>query len=132
MSDDPAPRPPYPLRGAGEWRFISQSLVPMGRAEEALAILRVDHGSGAADLVLPFMLQRVEAGGAIPHGGTWVAPTWGNGPNEIDRFLQAAMDAAWERGLRPKGASDKGKIEAMTTHIEDLRYVTRRLLERGS
>ena len=41
---------------------------------------------------------------------------------ELDDFLQMWLDAAWERGLRPKGFVDHaGELGAVRAHLEDMR-----------
>ena len=41
-------------------------------------------------------------------------------------FLQAAMDAAWEAGLRPLGYEDtRQKVGALRYHLEDMRLLAK-------
>ncbi len=45
----------------------------------------------------------------------------GNGGRE---FLQSALDAAWECGLRPAGFNDvKEQVKALGAHLEDMRSI---------
>lgn len=49
------------------------------------------------------------------------------GPSGDPRdFLQAALDAAWELGLRPKGFADvANEIAAVRYHLEDMRKLAK-------
>lgn len=41
-------------------------------------------------------------------------------------FLQAAMDAAWEVGLRPRGLDDhRSELTATKYHLEDMRLLAK-------
>jgi hypothetical protein len=41
---------------------------------------------------------------------------------ENEAFLQAMMDAAWERGLKPAGyRNDNPQLDAIKYHLEDMR-----------
>lgn len=45
---------------------------------------------------------------------------------DVNQFLQAALDCAWERGMRPKGYADTEKVNtseltAVRYHLEDMR-----------
>lgn len=59
-----------------------------------------------------------------------VAPTLGTGDEDASTdargFLQAAMDAAWEIGLRPAGYADvANEIAAVRYHLEDMRVIAK-------
>lgn len=41
---------------------------------------------------------------------------------DVTGFLQAALDCAWEHGLRPRGFDDHtNELRATRTHLEDMR-----------
>lgn len=45
---------------------------------------------------------------------------------DVTGFLQAAMDAAWELGLRPRGFADySNEINAVRYHLEDMRALAK-------
>lgn len=47
---------------------------------------------------------------------------------DVNGFLQAALDLAWEIGLRPAGYDDqvrKGELEAVRDHLEDMRRLAK-------
>jgi hypothetical protein len=45
-----------------------------------------------------------------------------DGLGDVDQFLQAALDCAWERGMRPTGFKDfTNEIAAVRYHLEDMR-----------
>jgi hypothetical protein len=60
-----------------------------------------------------------------PEGVIWPDVPILHGP-EATAFLQAAMDAAYEAGLRPSGAQDERHIQA---HLKDMREISRHLLK---
>lgn len=46
------------------------------------------------------------------------------GPQHGEAFLQAALDAAWEAGLRPAGLSDaRRETAALENHLDDMRAI---------
>ncbi len=50
---------------------------------------------------------------------------------EVEDFLRAALDAAWELGLRPTGFKDHtNELTAVRYHLEDMRVLTSPKLER--
>ena len=47
-------------------------------------------------------------------------------PRDVRGFLQAALDAAWEMGLRPKGFADHAnELTAVRYHLEDMRALAK-------
>lgn len=45
-----------------------------------------------------------------------------DGLGDVTGFLQAALDAAWERGMRPTGFKDfSNELSAVRYHLEDMR-----------
>lgn len=45
-----------------------------------------------------------------------------DGLGDVTGFLQAAMDCAWEKGLRPKAFKDtQNELIAVRYHLEDMR-----------
>lgn len=45
---------------------------------------------------------------------------------DVDGFLQAAIDAAWEMGMRPKGFADHtSELKATRYHLEDMRVLAK-------
>jgi len=46
--------------------------------------------------------------------------------DQVESFLQAAMDCGWELGLRPKGAKDMtNELTAVRYHLEDMRTLAK-------
>lgn len=49
-----------------------------------------------------------------------------DGVGSVTGFLQAALDAAWEMGLRPKGHADHtNELTAVRYHLEDMRRIAK-------
>lgn len=45
-----------------------------------------------------------------------------DGLGDVDQFLQAALDCAWEAGMRPRGFKDHtNELTAVRYHLEDMR-----------
>ena len=55
-------------------------------------------------------------------------PTLLLNPLEIDAFLAAFAEEAWQRGWRPN-ISDSGRIKAMEAHLKDLRAINQGLVD---
>jgi hypothetical protein len=56
---------------------------------------------------------------------TFSSVDWQRSALSIDEFLQAMLEDAWKRGMRPKGFTDvaRGELKAMGEHLIDLRKV---------
>lgn len=49
-----------------------------------------------------------------------------DGIGDVDHFLQAALECAWELGLRPKGFADhSNELTAVRYHLEDMRLLAK-------
>lgn len=89
------------------------------RHASALHILREERD--ATVFVKNMTMERVDHGGAIVSDGAI------NGrPEEIDDFLRAMMNAAWERGLRPDGYENHtNELAAVRFHLDDMRKLAK-------
>ncbi len=76
-------------------------------------IIGLDHGDGSVSIMHPPTLTKIEFDGRrrdpLPRFLT---------SRDTTGFLQAAMDAAWDAGLRPSRAQDEKHLKA---HLEDMR-----------
>ena len=106
------------------WHVRAESLVTMGRMEEALVIF--DENPTTKEVHILLAPQRV----LITPGKAWEIDksflmAWSHGASgrsvEITGFLQAAMDCAWQRGLRPSGFDGPQEITAVRAHLADMR-----------
>lgn len=53
-------------------------------------------------------------------------------PITAENFVKAVMDAAWEAGVRPTGFADTTQqVQSMQSHINDLRGITNKLLDKS-
>lgn len=103
------------------WQFVEH--YDPGLDELQLHLRLVDH-SGTRWAVEPFVFTNVR------EAARRIAPSLSTGPGEtaadINGFLQAALDAAWERGLRPAGYADhKNELTAVRYHLEDMRKLAK-------
>lgn len=61
-----------------------------------------------------------------------IPPTLRIEDERMDALLQAIVDAAWERGLRPREIADqRSQVTAMTDHLNDLRRIAFKTLKIG-
>lgn len=71
--------------------------------------------------VQPFVLETFPPHTVVPDQKAYCIRDDGMSDN-VRGFLQAAMDAAWEYGLRPAGIKDlTGELGATKRHLEDMR-----------
>lgn len=109
-----------------EWVVQTQSMVPQGQLAEVLVIARVDRPGGTVEV----MRAKMEA---VSRDGVYDSPD-PDSPlvalgvasigehNSIDALLQAIMDCAWQRGLRPKKFDPSaGELAAVKAHLDDMR-----------
>lgn len=73
---------------------------------------------GKTEFVSNFTLETIEPARQAP-----AAMTSGFSQNpEAKAFLQAALDCAWEAGMRPAGWQDHGReVSALRDHLHDMR-----------
>lgn len=86
---------------------------------------------GARSYVGPLTLKTHDPGAAVPFDDATLSETMENredGVGDVTGFLQAALDAAWEHGLRPTGFADHtNELAAVRYHLEDMRELTGKL-----
>lgn len=97
--------------------------VEQSRATGAVKLaIRHDAGHGAVSaFVQRFVLKSFDRYTAVPDDETFaLVDQFGDG--DVQDFLQAAADAAWEIGIRPAGAKDMtSEVAAVRYHLEDMR-----------
>lgn len=110
------------------WKFYHRYDI----ASDAFAVfMRYTDTNGKISLVTPLQMEMITPG--QPYNGL---PTlgpkpgeWGDGGSptyDVNGFLQAALDTAWEIGLRPKGFADNAsEISAVRYHLEDMRLLAK-------
>lgn len=106
------------------WHVSISSLVPQGRLAEVLTVIHETAGG----------IKRVMTGITWHHlgrDGGFPIPTeeplicegvaaLGFVRNSMDDFLQAVMDCAWKRGLRPSGYEGPQEVAAVRAHLADM------------
>lgn len=107
------------------WSIHTQNLITYGQVGEVMVLMREGERIGSdVEFVAPLTFVKPEASGAFDfNGATFRAHRGGFGErNEIDDLLQAMMDAAWDRGLRPtKMDHNEREVKAIERHLEDMR-----------
>ena len=112
-----------------EWRYSARvfSLMPHGGVGESMVVYRRS-GDRAEFLTPLFRVADKSLSFSIDNGvflKTDYGREWG-GENEIDAFLQAMTDLAWERGVRPKNWNpDEREIAAVRAHLADMRKLAK-------
>ena len=72
-----------------------------------------------------YFVKRIEMEQIDPHSSTIKLSEQPIPPDEVEDFLRACMDAAWELGIRPTGYEDhKNELTAVRYHLEDMRRLT--------
>lgn len=91
-----------------------------------LYIIKIHQGDGGPQryIAKPLELQLVPAGQIVDEPTMREFGSEGSG--DVTGYLQAAMDAAWEAGLRPKGLEDqRNELKAVRYHLEDMRTLAK-------
>lgn len=107
------------------WQFHIDDK-PWAGAKRLFVTCSVSHG--AVGLVLPFTIKTFDRGEAHPDEPTLSETRYdqADGIADVTGFLQAALDAAWEHGLRPKGFADhSNELTAVRYHLEDMRTLAK-------
>lgn len=112
-----------------EWVVTTQSMIPQGELAEALLIAKVDRMAGTAEIMRATMEKTSLDGTYLRHDRDSPFISFGVAAmgehNSIDALLQAVMDCAWKRGLRPKKFDPSaGELAAVKAHLEDMRRLT--------
>lgn len=85
------------------------------------SIYLIHEGFEGRGIVKTIELETLGRHGAVVSGSQQVIP-----PDEVEEFLRACMDAAWELGLRPTGFKDHtNELTAVRYHLEDMRYLVK-------
>lgn len=103
------------------WTFYVETQ-PHRRFRQRLHILHDLGPNGAALVARPIEFLKLEPFVAAPEDNCALADEHGVG--SVKAFLQAALDAAWEQGLRPTGHQDHtNEIAAVRDHLNDMRAI---------
>ncbi len=101
----------------GHWRFFVQYMPEY--AGHRLAMV-VENGN-VRSIVTKVELEEVPRHGVCSEGPDQPIPM-----EQVEGFLQAAMDSAWELGLRPTGFRDHtNELTAVRYHLEDMRLLAK-------
>lgn len=102
------------------WKFFLEDQPFVGRSN---LYIRLDGSHGPASSDNPKFVVNLELKEFQPFDKAEPALT-GNyfGDDSAKEFLQAALDAAWDLGLRPSGFADHGReLSAVRDHLHDMR-----------
>lgn len=81
------------------------------------------HRPGAQSVVLPIEFQTIETGQQLPYFIDGPQPYEG-GYDFGAEFLRAALNCAWDMGLRPDGFNDtRESMKATNAHLQDFRAI---------
>src|ERR1700679_4233700 len=88
-----------------EWIVDIQNMIPMGQIGERMVVARRDDITGRYSVMQTPTLKAVSINESIGDDGVFMlghgSGLWQGG--EINKFLQAMMEAGWKRGIRPSG-----------------------------
>ncbi len=104
---------------SGRWHIHVEDGAFRGRS----LWMTVSQAMGRRAVVGPMVLTDYEPGSLAP--SPTLAETQedqADGVGDVTGFLQAALDAAWSVGLRPRGFADHtNELTAVRYHLEDMR-----------
>ncbi len=99
------------------WEFYTQWMPEI--QGHKLVILHED--AGTRSFVKTIELEKIGRHGHLISTADQPIPA-----DEVENFLRAAMDAAWEMGLRPTGFDDHtNELTAVRYHLEDMRLLAK-------
>lgn len=102
------------------WEFFHRYDVS---CDEFQLFMRVMDYQGQRWAVNPLAFSKVPSTVPIPQ--SLAAPLEGSSP-DVNGFLQAALEVAWEIGLRPQGYADPAnELTATRYHLEDMRTLAK-------
>lgn len=113
---------------AGGWKFYHRYEV----ASDAFTLyMRHEDYNGRRSLVMPMQMELITPGSPFvglptmgPRPGEWGADA--SPTEDIKGFLQAALEMAWEIGLRPNSHHDNSdELAAVRYHLEDMRKLAK-------
>ena len=110
-----------------EWYAEVHSMLPQGQLAELLTIAKLDRLSNKSWIMQAILRETSTYGEFLmPQiDNPFVAFSCGT-HSEIDELLQAIMDCAWQRGLRPKKFDPSaGELAAVKAHLEDMRKLAK-------
>lgn len=110
---------------AGKWSFFVDDQ-PWNRHRRLFMVMS-GPSVGQRSYVKPITVEAVDGGLA------YNTPTLqessedqADGVGDVTGFLQAALDAAWELGMRPKAYADHtNELKAVRYHLEDMRALAK-------
>jgi len=98
-----------------QWKFYTQQ-DPLLRGP--VLIFGKRHDNGSLDLVTGLTFKQIRVDEAVPRGAT----PFDDLSEDVEGFLRAAMNCAWELGLRPDGFNDtRESMKATKAHLDDMR-----------
>lgn len=107
-----------------EWVIDIQSMVPQGQLSERMLVGRVDRVAGTVELIPAPTMTTHRMHESFDDSAVFMTGYPMGGRSEIDAFLQAMLEAAWARGLRPsKFDPSAGELAAVQAHLADMRRI---------
>lgn len=107
---------------SGRWSFFVDEK-PWDKSKRLFAIRTQPGAGGQRELVHSIVAQPIERGMAADVA--LLEESWedqADGVGDVTGFLQAALDAAWEIGMRPTAYADHtNELKAVRYHLEDMR-----------
>ena len=108
-----------------EWFAEIHSMIPQGQMAELLVIAKIDRLGGKTQIMEATLTETAPYGDFRMPDGSSPLVAWSYGvQSELDGLLQAIMDCAWKRGLRPsKFDPSAGELAAVQAHLADMRRI---------
>lgn len=108
---------------SGRWKFFIESR-PWDQSQFLFAIVEdLDRKRGIVRVLFEALEPRQYVGEPTLKES---AEEHADGLGDVTGFLQAALDCAWEQGMRPKAYADHtNELAAVRYHLEDMRGLAR-------
>lgn len=105
------------------WNFYTR--YDVGEDDLSLFVVHYDFHTGKRTYVKPLDVQTVPLRGRYDGPATFSRDT-GLDAGGLNGFMQAALDAAWDMGLRPKGhEGTQSELTAVRSHLADMRKLAK-------
>lgn len=102
-------------------KFFAQQGLLAGQTKIGI---RIGAGPGPVKVVAPINFQTIESYHLHPHFIDGPMPIEG-GDDFGAAFLRAALNCAWDMGMRPDGFDDtREATKSLNRHLEDMRAIT--------
>jgi hypothetical protein len=111
-----------------DYEIVIQSQIPMGSMSETMHLFAIDRIANKCQMAKPLEFVDIGFHGSFDPSGTAFITAdhvgYGSAAPAIRDFLQAMVDAAWKRGIKPSQMEKQtAELSAVTAHLDDMRML---------